>query len=115
VSTPKTFSEARAALAQGATVQDLTRAALEAAQAQQHLNAFLELFPDSAMEHARGVDERLRKGQAGPLAGMIIGLKDNICYKDHRVSAASRMLEGYVSPYSATAVERLLAADAVAL
>lgn len=115
MSTPKTFSEARAALAQGATVQDLTRAALEAAQAQQHLNAFLELFPDSAMEHARGVDERLRKGQAGPLAGMIIGLKDNICYKDHRVSAASRMLEGYVSPYSATAVERLLAADAVVL
>ncbi len=115
MSTTKTFAEARAAVAQGASVQDLTRAALDAARAQEHLNAFLELFPDTAMEQAARVDERLRKGEAGPLAGMVIGLKDNICYKGHRVSAASRMLEGYVSPYSATAVERLLAADAVIL
>ncbi len=47
------------------------------------------------------------------LAGMVVGLKDNISYKDHKVSASSRMLEGFVSPYSATVTERLLAEDAV--
>ncbi len=102
-------------MANGATVQELTRAALHAAEAKSDLNAFLELFPESALAQAARVDARVQAGTAGPLAGMVVGLKDNICYKDHRVSAASRMLEGYVSPYSATAVERLLAADAVIL
>jgi len=113
VSTTKTFSEARTALAQGATVQDLTATALGAAEANRNLNAFLELFPESAQAQAARVDERLKNGTAGPLAGVMIAIKDNICYQDHKVSAASRILEGYTSPYSATVVERLLAADAV--
>ncbi len=113
MSTTTTFSEAREALAQGATVQELTAASLTAAETHKDLNAFLELFPESALSQAARVDERLRNGTAGPLAGAVIAIKDNICYKGHKVSAASRMLEGYTSPYSATSVERLLAADAV--
>lgn len=111
----KTFSQARKALEAGASMVDLTRAALAMADARTELNAFLELFPESALEKAEQVDARRRTGEAGPLAGAIVAIKDNICYKDHRVSAASRMLEGYVSPYSATAVARLLAADALIL
>ena len=44
---------------------------------------------------------------------MIIGIKDNICYKGHRVSAASKILDGFESMFSATVVERLLAEDAI--
>jgi aspartyl-tRNA(Asn)/glutamyl-tRNA(Gln) amidotransferase subunit A len=113
VSLTKTFREARQAMARGATVSGATEAALSAARTQSELNAFLELFDDSALQQARRVDERVQRGTAGPLAGMLVSIKDNICYKDHRLSASSRMLEGFTSLFSATAVERLLAADAV--
>lgn len=109
----KTFAEARAELAQGGSVVAATQAALDAAEAHKDLNAFLELFPTSALEHAAAVDARVKAGEAGPLAGMVVSIKDNLCYKGHKVSAASRMLEGFTSLYSGTAVERLLAADAV--
>ncbi|MCW5899805.1 MAG: Asp-tRNA(Asn)/Glu-tRNA(Gln) amidotransferase subunit GatA [Flavobacteriales bacterium] len=108
-----TLSDARAKLAQGATVVAATEQALAKAREAGELNAFLELFAGSAMEQASQVDARVRAGSAGPLAGLVIALKDNICYKGHRVGAASRILEGFTSLYSATAVERLLAADAV--
>ncbi|RZK13975.1 MAG: Asp-tRNA(Asn)/Glu-tRNA(Gln) amidotransferase subunit GatA, partial [Pedobacter sp.] len=52
-------------------------------------------------------------GTAGKLAGMVIGIKDNICYKDHIVTASSKMLDGFISPYSSTVVQRLLQEDAI--
>jgi len=78
-----------------------------------HLNAFLEVFEDSAKELAKKTDEKIKAGTAGRLAGVIIGLKDNICYKGHKVSASSKILEGFESLYSATVVEKLLAEDAI--
>ncbi len=113
VSTTKTFAEAREALAQGATVSRSVESALRSAKEHQGLNAFLELFDESAMAQAARVDERVKRGEAGPLAGLLLSIKDNICYKDHKVSASSKILEGFTSLYSATVVERLLAADAV--
>lgn len=77
------------------------------------LNIFLEVWADEARAKAKEVDEKIANGTAGKLAGMVIALKDNICYKDHKVSAASKILEGFESQFSATAVERLLAEDAV--
>jgi aspartyl-tRNA(Asn)/glutamyl-tRNA(Gln) amidotransferase subunit A len=115
MSFPHTLREVRTALEQGGTVTDLVREALGRAQAAAPLNIFLELFEESALAQAAAVDAKRKAGHVGPLAGAIISIKDNICYKDHRVSAASRILEGFVSPYSATVVERLLAADAVIL
>ena len=82
-------------------------------ESHQHLNAFNEVFFYSATEQAKLVQEKMDKGNAGKLAGMVIGIKDNICYKDHEVTASSKMLEGFISPYSATVVERLLKEDAV--
>ena len=113
VSTTKTFAEAREALAQGTTVSSSVESALRSAKEHQGLNAFLELFDESAMAQAARVDERVKRGEAGPLAGLLLSIKDNICYKDHKVSASSKILEGFTSLYSATVVERLLAADAV--
>jgi aspartyl-tRNA(Asn)/glutamyl-tRNA(Gln) amidotransferase subunit A len=80
---------------------------------QKHLGAFLEVFTDSALAKAAEVDEKLKNGKAGKLAGLVIAIKDNICYKGHKVSASSRILENFVSLYSSTVVERLLAEDAI--
>jgi aspartyl-tRNA(Asn)/glutamyl-tRNA(Gln) amidotransferase subunit A len=86
------------------------------------LNAFLETFDTSAKEQAKKIDEKinsLRQAQQpddrklGRLAGVIVGLKDNICYKGHKVSAASKILENFESLITATAVEKLLAEDAI--
>lgn len=105
ISTPVLSRESR--------VTETVERALAAATANSDLNAYLELFQDSAREQAARVEDRMRQGDAGPLAGSVLSIKDNICYKGHKVSAASRILEGFTSLYSATAVERLLAADAV--
>jgi aspartyl-tRNA(Asn)/glutamyl-tRNA(Gln) amidotransferase subunit A len=78
------------------------------------LNCFIEVFTDEAIERARQLDhKRLSGKQTGRLHGVVIGIKDNICYRDHRVSAGSRMLRDFISQFSATAVERLLNEDAI--
>src|SRR5690554_4954111 len=109
----KTFSEIKVALEKGRTVQDILQKYLDNIKERSDLNAFLEVFEESAMKKALEVDEKIKNGNAGRLAGMVIGIKDNICYKGHKVSAASKILEGFESIYSATVVERLLAEDAV--
>ena len=80
---------------------------------QKDLNAFLEVYADEAREQAKTVDNKIQAGKAGKLAGMVIGLKDNLCYADHNVSASSKILERFTSLYSSTVVERLLAEDAI--
>lgn len=77
------------------------------------INAFLEVFEGDAKQQAALIDERLSNGKAGKLAGLVIGLKDNLCYKNHKVSASSKILQGFESIYSATVVERLLKEDAI--
>lgn len=79
----------------------------------QHLNAFLEVFEEESLSQARQIDEKIRQGKAGCLAGMVIGIKDNICYKGHQLSAASKILDGFESLFSATVVERLIEEDAI--
>lgn len=80
---------------------------------QSNLNIFLETFEESALAKAKEVDVKLRKGEAGKLGGMIISIKDNICYQGHKVSSSSRILENFESLFSSTVVERLLAEDAI--
>ena len=77
------------------------------------LNAYLAVYAEEALERADSIDSKLASGTAGRLAGVVIGIKDNICYEGHGVQGASRILEGFESLYSATAVERLLAEDAI--
>ena len=82
-------------------------------ESQKHLNAFLETFDETALADAQKVDEKIKNGTAGKLAGMVIGLKDNLCYKGHQVSVSSKILSNFTSLFSGTAVERLLAQDAI--
>lgn len=78
------------------------------------LNAYVEVFAEEALAAARRQDQvRAAGGRLGRLAGVVVSIKDNLCYAGHRVSAASRMLANFVSPYNATAIERLLAEDAI--
>jgi aspartyl-tRNA(Asn)/glutamyl-tRNA(Gln) amidotransferase subunit A len=78
-----------------------------------HLNAFLEIYSQEALNRAVEIDRRMAEGKVGRLAGMVIALKDNICYKNHKVSASSKILQGFESVYSSTVVERLLEEDAI--
>ena len=83
-------------------------------QKKQHLNAFLEVFGEEALERAKALDEKKKAGKkTGSLFGLVISIKDNICYKNHRLSASSKILENFVSLYSSTVVERLLEEDAI--
>lgn len=91
----------------------LVEESIKAIEAKKHLNAFLEVFKESALVQAKAVDQKITLKTAGKLAGVIIGIKDNICYKGHKVSCSSKILEGFESLYSSTAVERLLAEDAI--
>jgi aspartyl-tRNA(Asn)/glutamyl-tRNA(Gln) amidotransferase subunit A len=109
----KTFAEVKSALASGSTVVDIVKGYLNAIQQTSDLNAFLEVFETSALAQAESVDQKIAAGTAGRLAGMVIGIKDNLCYKNHKVSAASKILSGFESLYTATAVQRLIDEDAV--
>lgn len=79
------------------------------------LNAFVEVWADEALERADALDRKFRENpaSAGRLFGAVISIKDNICYAGHEVTASAKILEGFHSLYSATAVERLLAEDAI--
>lgn len=87
---------------------------LEQYSTQQDLNAFLEIFAEEAISRAKALDEERMNGKPiGPLHGVVVGIKDVISYKGHALSAASKMLENYTAVYSATAIDRLVAAGAI--
>jgi aspartyl-tRNA(Asn)/glutamyl-tRNA(Gln) amidotransferase subunit A len=78
------------------------------------INSFLEVFTDSALKKAQEIDLKISQGKpVGKLAGVPVAIKDNILYKNHRMTCASKILAPYISPYSATAVEKLLNEDAI--
>lgn len=108
------YSNYRNALIQGTTSCEATvQAFIDRAKSHANLNAFLELWSDEAMERAKEIDAKINAGTAGRLAGMVMALKDNICYAGHKLSASSKILEGFESLYSATVTERLLAEDII--
>lgn len=109
----KNYADVKAALDKGLPVKDILQTYLHAIEERKDLNAFVEVFEESALKKAEEVDHKLSQGTAGKLAGMVIAIKDNICYKNHKVSAGSNILEGFESIYSATVVEKLLAEDAI--
>lgn len=109
----RTFREVKAALSEGQSVVSIVKGYLQNIEEQKHLNAFLEVFESSALAQAELVDEKIKNGTAGRLAGMVIGIKDNLCYKGHQVTASSKILEGFESLFTGTAVQRLIDEDAV--
>lgn len=72
------------------------------------IHAYLEVFKDEALEQAKKAQERINNGEDLPLLGVPLAIKDNLCYKDHLMTASSKMLEGYKAPYTAPTVQRLI-------
>ncbi|MBB6003142.1 Asp-tRNA(Asn)/Glu-tRNA(Gln) amidotransferase subunit GatA [Arcicella rosea] len=77
------------------------------------LNAFLSVFDQEALEKADEIDAKIKAGTAKKLAGMVLGIKDLLCYKDHTSQAGSRILDGFESQFTATAVQRVIDEDAI--
>ncbi len=81
--------------------------------ANEDLNAFLEVFAEEALARAESLDKTRDGHIPGKMHGVVVGIKDVICYKGHRSTAASRILGDFTSLYNATVIEKLLAAGAI--
>ena len=84
------------------------------AQRNDVLNAFLSIDADGAIEQAKAIDRRRASGQpVGPLAGIPVAIKDNVCTEGLCTTAGSQILRNHVPVYDATIVRRLKQADAI--
>lgn len=92
-----------------------TQAILQAIEARSALNAYVKVYAEEAMATAAMADADAQAGRLKPLTGLLLAVKDNICYLDHSVTASSRILQGYKSLYTATALQRLLDAGAIVI
>lgn len=110
------FSELQHDLSHGATTCGQQVAFhLDAIQQKKHLNAFVEVYATEAAQRAEAIDQKIKNRTAGKLAGLVIGLKDVLCHEGHRLQACSHVLEGFVSQFTGTAVQRLLDEDAIVI
>lgn len=95
------------------TSEELTKAYLSQIEKTNYKNAILEVFSD-CLEQAKRIDKKIANNEPiGKLAGLPIVIKDNMLYKGKKATCASKFLENFVSPYTATAVQKLLDNDAI--
>ncbi|HEY3429191.1 MAG TPA: amidase family protein, partial [Cyclobacteriaceae bacterium] len=78
-----------------------------------NLNAFLSVYEEEALQRASEIDKKIKQGKAGKLAGLVVSLKDVFAHQDHPLQASSKILNGFISQYNGTAVQRLLDEDAI--
>ncbi len=110
----KSFSLLQQQLASGATTcTKITGEYLSAIDANSRFNAFLAVFGEQALRRAKLVDANVAEGRQGPLAGMIVAVKDNVCVSGSATTCASKMLGRFIPPYDATVIRKLEAADAI--
>lgn len=102
--------------------RQLTQAFLDRIdQLDQFIHAFLTIAPEKALKQADEADRQLRSWRAGdseplpPLLGVPVAVKDLLCVEDMRCTCGSRILENFIPPFNATAVEKLLAAGAIVI
>lgn len=78
------------------------------------INSFINVYKERALKEAIALDKKIKQGlEVGRLAGVAVGIKDNICTKDMKTTCASKMLENYIPPYDATVVEKLRRSGAI--
>ena len=112
--TYRSFREIRNDLHTGEiSCRDLVQQHLSNIRENAHLNVFLSVFEEEALSRASDVDKKITEKNAGKLAGLVVGIKDVLAYQDHPLQASSRILEGFTSQFTATAVQRLLDEDAI--
>ncbi|MDG2086862.1 MAG: Asp-tRNA(Asn)/Glu-tRNA(Gln) amidotransferase subunit GatA [Flavobacteriales bacterium] len=115
ITTPfRSYCSLKKALISGdVTCVSIVQNYLDRIQERIDINAFVEVYHDEVLANAKKVDEKISSGKYGKLAGMVIGIKDNLCYQNHKVSAASKILNDFESLYTATSVQRLIDEDAL--
>ena len=94
---------------------ELTRHFLARMQAHRHLNAFVTEMGERAVRQARLADQRIRRGDHGPLTGIPLAHKDIFCTQDGKTTCGSKMLDNFIAPYDATVVQKLEQAGCVVL
>lgn len=111
----KNISDYQQSLVSGKTnCADAVNHYLEQIELRKSLNAYVHVFADEALERASVLDHKRQSGKPlGRLHGVVVSIKDVISYKDHPLSASSKMLSGFTTLYNATAVQRLLDEDAI--
>ncbi len=103
-----------AVIAKKNSVRERVERALENIEKNKELNAFTQVFADEARLQAQKLDEKIARGeQVGPLAGIIVAVKDNINIKGKPTTCASKILENFIAPFDATVIARLREADAI--
>ena len=108
------YETAAAVNAGASATEQLENSLAVIAARDEELHVFLHVDESGAREAARVVDEKVSRGEyAGPLAGVTIALKDNLCTQGVPTTCSSKILEGWRPPYSAAVVERVLAAGAI--
>lgn len=111
----RTLQEVQIAIQEGKTTyESVVVHYLSRIEATRALNIYVEVFAAEALEKARALDQKRQRGETlGRLAGAVVSIKDVICYQGHEVTAGSHILQGFRSLFSASAVERMLAEDAI--
>jgi aspartyl-tRNA(Asn)/glutamyl-tRNA(Gln) amidotransferase subunit A len=96
------------------TSREVTESVLRrVAEVEDRIHAFITLTPDLAFQQAALADARIQKGEASPLTGIPLAIKDLICTQGVRTTCGSRILENFLPPYDATVTQKLRAAGAV--
>jgi len=115
--TKLTLTEARDGLAAGEfTAVELADAFLAAIEASnRHLNAYITTTAEAARDGAKSADARYAKGDARPLEGLPLGIKDLFATKGYHTQAASHVLDAFLPPYESTVTQNLWDAAAVML
>ena len=91
------------------TITEITKAYVDRINEKENdVQAFVTTLTDDAIDNAKKVQERIENGESlGELAGIPIGIKDNLCTKGIKTTCSSKMLENFVAPYNATIVEKV--------
>jgi aspartyl-tRNA(Asn)/glutamyl-tRNA(Gln) amidotransferase subunit A len=111
-----TISELAAALrARKTSSVELTQAYLARISKYKDLGAFITLDPERSVAQAKAADERLARGEAGPLCGVPLAQKDIFCADGWLTTCGSKMLSNFIAPYDATVIARFNAAGSVTL
>ena len=111
---PKSLIEIKSEIVSGSlSCAKLVDQYLQNIEEQKDLNVFISLFDNEARERASEIDEKIKNGTAGKLAGAVITVKDVISVKDKLLTCGSKMLSNFTTVYSATVINRLLKEDAI--
>lgn len=109
-----TYAQHRKALLNNQTTVSATvQGFIDKIETHNDLNVFLEVYTEEALSQADIVQEKIMNGTAGKLAGMVIGIKDVLAYKNHGLQSGSKILDGFKSQFTATAIQRLIDEDAI--